>query len=158
LFGEFPALLQEEPGQAHRRWLQKYRNPTGLISFPGLFYARQLLVTSSGTIQYVLNSGIYAKPPFAVKAMERVLGKGLLTAEGEHHKRQRKLLNPAFATGYIRDIVPIFSSKAAELVDKLLDEAKFQSAEGIDMSSLLSRSTLDIIGAAGLLLSNMYLM
>jgi cytochrome P450 len=151
-------VLQEEPGQAHRRWAQKYRNPTGLISFPGVFYTRQLLVTSSATVQHVLNSGLYLKPSFAKKAMERVLGKGLLTAEGDQHKRQRKLLNPAFATSYIRDIVPIFSSKAAELVDKMLDDMKLQSAEGMDISPLLRRSTLDIIGAAGLLPSKLYLM
>lgn len=81
--------------------------------------------------------------------MQNILGNGLLTAEGDTHKRQRKVLNPAFATGYIRDIVPIFSEKAADLVDTLLEKLKSQPAEGIEMFSYLSRTTLDIIGSAG---------
>ena len=58
------------------------------------------------------------------------------------HKRQRKVLNPAFATGYIRDIVPIFSEKAADLVDTLLEKLKSQSAEGIEMFSLFESHNL----------------
>ena len=107
--------------------------------------------TSGVTIQHITtNSTIYVKPRFVRKAIERVLGKGLLTAEGERHKRQRKVLNPAFATGYIREIVPIFSEKATELVNMLLEDVKSQSGEGINVLPLLNRVTLDIISSSGL--------
>lgn len=109
------------------------------------------MATSSLTVQHILNNmNIYIKPEQARRAIERVLGKGLLTAEGEIHKKQRKVLNPAFATSYIRDILPIFTAKAEELVDTLLEEVKSQSAEGINVLPFLNRSTLDIMGSAGL--------
>jgi cytochrome P450 len=107
--------------------------------------------TSTLTVQHILNNmNIYIKSEQARRAIERVLGKGLLTAEGERHKKQRKVLNPAFATSYIRNMVPIFSAKAAELVDTLLEHVKSQSSQGINVLPLLNRSTLDIIGSAGL--------
>ena len=109
-----------------------------------------MIPTSSATVQHVTsNLTIYARPMFARKAIERVLGKGVLTAEGERHKRQRKILNPAFSTDYIRKIVPIFSAKASELVTVLLDYVKSQLAQEIDVFPLLTRVTLDIISSSG---------
>jgi cytochrome P450 len=108
------------------------------------------MATSSVTIQHITsNPTIYVKPRFTRIALERVLGKGILTAEGERHKRQRKVLNPAFATGCIRDIVPIFSTKATDLVNMLLDDVKSQSIEGINVLPILNRVTLDIISSSG---------
>jgi cytochrome P450 len=109
------------------------------------------MATSSLTVQHILNNmNIYVKGEQARRAIESFLGKGLLTAEGEIHKKQRKVLNPAFATSYIRGIFPIFSAKAEELVDTLLEQVKSQSADGINVLPLLNRSTLDIMGSAGL--------
>jgi cytochrome P450 len=106
--------------------------------------------TSNATVQHFLNNWtIYIKPSQSREALQSILGNGLLTAEGEIHKRQRKVLNPAFATGYIRDIVPIFCAKATEMVDLMLEAIKSQSAEGTEVFKFLSRSTLDIIGSAG---------
>jgi cytochrome P450 len=106
--------------------------------------------TTSATIQHILtNSKIYIKPELERKTLENILGKGLLTAEGELHKRQRKVLSPAFTTGYVRDIVPIFIEKAHHLVDVLAEQLNSQRAEGIEVFGVLSRCTLDIIGSAG---------
>jgi cytochrome P450 len=130
--------------------MRQYRNPTGLVSYPGLFYTRRIMPTSNATVQHILNNWtIYVKPPEARKALQSILGDGLLTAEGEVHKRQRKILNPAFATGYIRDIFPIFWTKSTEMVDLMLEAIKSQSVEGTEVFKFLSRSTLDIIGSAG---------
>jgi len=106
--------------------------------------------TSSLAIQHILNNNnIYVKPEVERKTLQNILGNGLLTAEGDTHKRQRKVLNPAFATGYIRDIVSIFSEKAEDLVDVVSEQLKSQTAEGIEIFQFLSRCTLDIIGSAG---------
>jgi cytochrome P450 len=105
--------------------------------------------TSATAIQHMLNNWtIYVKPERARRQLGRILGDGLLTAEGEKHKRQRKVLNPAFATGYVRNIVPIFCEKGTDLVDTLLEQVKTQSAEGTEVFRFLSRTTLDIIGSA----------
>ena len=106
--------------------------------------------TSSLAIHHILtNSNIYVKPELDRKILQNILGDGLLTAEGDTHKRQRKALNPAFTTGNIRDIVPIFSEKADNLVNILSEQLKSQTAEGIEVFQFLCRCTLDIIGSAG---------
>jgi cytochrome P450 len=153
----FYATQKEEPGQAHLRYLRQYRNPTGLITFPALFYERQLMVTSNFAIRHIVSDmNNYVKPDFAIRAMEDVIGKGLLTAEGGRHKRQRKVLNPAFAIVYIRDMVPSFWAKATELGDILLEQVNSKSGEGINISPILSRTTLDIIGSSGTHRSDVY--
>lgn len=152
--GEFTTLLEAEPGEAHLRWLRKYRNPTGLISYPILFYTRRVMPTTSSTIQHILtNNKIYVKPELERKILENILGRGLLTAEGDMHKRQRKVLSPAFGAGYVREIVPIFLEKANHLVTILAAQLSTQTDEGIEVFEVLGRCTLDIIGSAGYLLS-----
>jgi cytochrome P450 len=132
--------------------MREFRNPTGLVQYPGLFAVRRLIPTSTAAIQYVLNNpSIYVKPPQSLRALRSILGDGLLTAEGEMHRRQRKVLTPAFATGYIRDVMPIFNAKGNDLVEVLMEAMKAQGKEGIEMFSFLSRCTLDIIGSAGIL-------
>jgi cytochrome P450 len=108
------------------------------------------LPISSFTVHHILNNpAIYEKPEGMRRAVERVTGKGILTAIGERHKKQRKVLNPAFSASHIRLIVPIFLDKASQLVEILLDEIKLQPLEGINVEPLLSRLTLDIIGSSG---------
>lgn len=41
--------------------------------------------------------------------------KGLLTTEGEQHRRQRKIISPAFSAANIRAVTPIFWDKAREV-------------------------------------------
>jgi cytochrome P450 len=106
--------------------------------------------TSSPAIHHILsNTNIYVKPELDRKILQNILGDGLLIAEGDTHKRQRKVLNPAFTTGNIRDIVPIFLEKGDNLVNILSEQLKSQTAEGIEVFQFLCRCTLDIIGSAG---------
>jgi len=81
--------------------------------------------------------------------MRRITGEGVLVAEGQEHRRQRKLLNPAFAGEHIRTMVPVFWRKGAELCGVLQDEA-MGSKDGYNVIKVLTRTTLDIIGLAGM--------
>ena len=40
--------------------------------------------------------------------LNMLLGPGVLTTEGDQHKRQRKLLNPVFSVAHLRDMTHIF--------------------------------------------------
>ncbi|KAL2201609.1 cytochrome P450 [Sarocladium strictum] len=78
-----------------------------------------------------------------------IAGIGILFTEGQEHRRQRKLLLPLFAFGNIKRLLPFFEQKALEtsaIISKSLDESK----DIIDVSTLLSRTTLDIVGLAAL--------
>jgi cytochrome P450 len=131
-WGRVNTFRAAEPGEPYLCWLRQYRNPIGLISFPFLFYTRRVMTTSSSAIQHVLNKvTIYIRPEFEHDTLKNILGDGLLTAEGKLHNLQRKMLNPAFTPGYIRDIVPIFSKKAEDLVITDLEQLRSQNDEGI---------------------------
>lgn len=66
------------------------------------------------------------------------------------HKRQRKILTPAFGTAYIRGSVGVFVEKAENMVNALQIAVKDQGEEGTEVFKYLSRATLDIIGKAGM--------
>lgn len=78
-----------------------------------------------------------------------MIGAGILTAEYDEHKRQRRILTPAFAVGHIRHITPHFWAKANQLADIWIPVVKNQPPEGIDVMTWMNRVTLDIIGLAG---------
>lgn len=63
----------------------------------------RLLPTNPKTLGEVLVQKNYdfVKPPRFRESLGRLLGVGILLAEGDEHKRQRKALMPAFAFRYV---------------------------------------------------------
>ncbi|KAK4051461.1 hypothetical protein OIV83_002945 [Microbotryomycetes sp. JL201] len=168
--GNIRRILKEEPSVAHREWMHQYG---GVVKYTLLFGQESLLVTDSVALNHILNARAYDYPkPSQVRGeLARILGRGVLFAEGEDHKRQRKVMNPAFAPSHLRDMLPTFFEYSYKLRDKWLelvnlpvqddrahkDDAAAQTyldqkPEGenvIEVSHWLSRATLDVIGDAG---------
>ncbi|KAG9128435.1 hypothetical protein FRC07_012543 [Ceratobasidium sp. 392] len=93
----------------------------------------------------------FTKPKNLRQGIVGLLGQGLFFAEGDTHKRQRRIMNPAFGSLQIRELLPVFWQKASQLKDIWLNLAKLDS-EGktiVNVLPWLSRATLDIIGVAG---------
>jgi len=99
-----------------------------------------------------MNSRNYVKTEISKRVLRRVVGDGILVVEGHEHKRQRKLLNPAFSSEHVKNLIPTFWLKACELCQLLEDEAvDIDPKKGYDVVKVLTRGTLDIIGLAGVL-------
>ncbi|RSK39780.1 cytochrome P450 [Mangrovimonas spongiae] len=104
--------------------------------------------------EYVLqkNWKNYTKSPIQTKDLAKYLGNGLLTSEGEHWRKQRKLIQPAFhkkhlenliatiketiieelhsiQTGIDMDVLPFFSDLAFKVVVKSLFSNAASDAE-----------------------------
>jgi hypothetical protein len=116
----------------------------------------------------------FIKPGHFREGLARILGVGILLAEGDEHKRQRKALMPAFAFRHIKELYPVFWSKSRELVERLREASKSavptsepKNAPGqdpeksaadatvhapgaVEVAKWSSRATLDIIGQAGM--------
>jgi cytochrome P450 len=90
--------------------------------------------------QFLVTEADSMKKTVALQYLEPVLGEGLLTAEGETHKRHRKLLAPAFAP---RRLAGYGEKMVAETEAQI---AKWSSGQRIDLAEQMMEMTLAIIG------------
>ncbi|PKK77874.1 cytochrome P450 [Rhizophagus irregularis] len=77
-----------------------------------------------------------------------LLGNGLAFAEGDDHKRQRKMMNPAFSHSNIKEMVPTFIRVTSTLKGLIKNEIN-QGNSNINLTPYISKTTLDIIGSVG---------
>lgn len=153
LWGQFLPIVTEECGLPQRRWHYEH-GPVIRYFFPLGF--ERLSLADEESISHVTTKNPYnfPKPLRAKLWMMRILGDGVLLAEGQEHIDQRKTLNAGFSTSAIRSFVPIFWQKSLLMVDQ--QQLEFQELEKdgaeemkIDALDWLNRCTLDIIGIAG---------
>lgn len=76
----------------------------------------------------------------ALQRARRLLGDGLLTSEGEHHRRQRRLAQPAFHRARVNSYADVMTGYAARL------SARWRDQGTIDVSDEMMRLTLAIVG------------
>jgi cytochrome P450 len=134
------------------QWVKEYGST---LRFKGFFGANRLLTIDTCAITHILSrTSDYPKPSYIRYAMAKLLGNGLLCVDGDQHRQQRRVLNPAFGPAQIRALTDIFFAKAIKLRDICSSEiAKNPTVNTtgtrIDMVLWLNRATLDMIGLAG---------
>ncbi|KAJ7486941.1 cytochrome P450 [Mycena latifolia] len=130
------------------RWVEDH-GPT--IKLNGILGASDLYTQDTKALQRILSSThIYHKPSVIRFSLERLVGPGILVVEGDVHKQQRKIMNPAFGAPQIRQLTGIFVDKSIQLRDIWAAEAARNGGTArVEITSWLSRATLDIIGLAG---------
>ncbi|KAK0222053.1 cytochrome P450 [Armillaria fumosa] len=128
-------------------WEAKY-GPN--YAYKGFLSGSRLMTTDPVALSHILGHAYdYPKPDF-VRDTLAAMGaghEGLVTSEGEVHRRQRKILSPAFSLSHIKSLTPIFWDKAEQLRDIWLQSSG--NPVRIDALSYLARATLDVIGLAG---------
>ncbi|KAJ6619284.1 cytochrome P450 [Mycena sp. CBHHK59/15] len=146
LLGHFRQLLSD--ASLTRKWREEF-GPN--FQFRGLFNQRELYISDPKALNYiVVNSYIFQKPPLVRRNLSHLLGNGLLSVEMDEHKRQRRILNPAFGVAQIRDLTETFVEKSVQLRDVWAREiAEDGKSKRIDVLSWLRKMTLDVIGQAG---------
>ncbi|EJD37738.1 cytochrome P450 [Auricularia subglabra TFB-10046 SS5] len=148
LFGHTLAAFKDESNNLQRGWVRDY-GETFVIR--GMLGNYQLITTDTRANTHILfASHIYQKPSFERAIITGFLGEGLLSTEGEQHRDQRRILNPAFGFSHIRDMTEIFLDKSALLREVLTNKCIDAGGTArIDVLDWLSKATLDIIGKAG---------
>ncbi|KAG4436975.1 hypothetical protein IFR05_007545 [Cadophora sp. M221] len=157
LWAHASQIRKNHNGEPYRRWISEVPNQ-GLIRFRVLFNQERIFLTSTEALREVLvtNSYDFIKPEQASFAFRKMLGDGILVANGASHKRQRKILMPAFAFRHIKDLYPVFWEKATKSTDALSATLQKPDIPGEKPSNVqntydwASRVTLDIIGVAGM--------
>lgn len=93
--------------------------------------AQQVLVTDEES---------FTKGPILSEVAKPLLGNGLLTAEKEAHRRQRKLMAPAFTPRRIAGYGAVMAARAEAARDGLRPHTM------IDIAEAMMSTTLDIVG------------
>ncbi|KAI0764992.1 cytochrome P450 [Fomes fomentarius] len=100
---------------------------------------------------FIKEQDIYEEPILTMRIM---LGPGLLGTTGEQHRRQRKMLNPVFSTKHLREMTPIFYEVVHKTCDAIVQRVKAgadtKGGVEIDMLGWMGRTTLEVLGQAGL--------
>ena len=102
--------------------------PTFFLNHPD--YIKQVLVTNNHNFMKGL----------ALQRAKRLVGEGLLTSEGEFHRRQRRLAQPAFHRARIASYADVMATYAAQTSEHWRD------GETLDISEQMMRLTLSIVG------------
>ncbi|KAA8644302.1 hypothetical protein EYZ11_008339 [Aspergillus tanneri] len=152
LTGNTSSYYIETPYEEMRDWIVSVPN-NGLIRYYMTGNLERILLTSPKSLGELLVHKVYEfpKPEIIRASLSRVTGlNGLLLVEGEEHKRQRKNLMPAFSYRHIKDLYPIFWEKSIEMVRCIEDDLQKRADYTTTIGTWASRTTLDIIGVAGM--------
>ncbi|CEQ42794.1 SPOSA6832_04650, partial [Sporobolomyces salmonicolor] len=162
LWGNLQEFTDKEPGRAHADWAIQYG---GAVRYRGLLGENLLMLSDPTALTYLLtaNPYNYAKPADLRGDLERILGKGVVFAEGDDHRRHRRLLAPAFAHGHIKAMAPCFFDLAYQIDSRAVDMSAWKykldletyetnkppGEAVIEVSDTLTRLALDAIGKVG---------
>ncbi|KAF5386081.1 hypothetical protein D9615_002473 [Tricholomella constricta] len=153
----FAVLEPSVSPRVHEAFVHKYGRS---IRIRGVGpWDERLLTLDPVSVAHVLkNSTIYEKPWQSRRLITSLIGCGMLSAEGQVHKRQRRVATPAFSIQNLRALVPLVFRKGGELKDRWMDmiveaprdtEKTSSDALAIDVCHWISRATFDVIGTAG---------
>lgn len=124
--------------------------------YDGVWYAAftnrrpTLVLGDQEAISYVLNnSQTYVRAEAQMRVTRLLFGEGLVGVDGVQHRRQRKVVGPAFSSAAVDGMAPIFYLMAKKLTGsweaKLAKDGKFETNAYREFEAL----SIDIIGVAG---------
>ncbi|KAI2609244.1 cytochrome P450 [Hypoxylon sp. NC1633] len=159
---EVKKFKAESPSSIQLQWMRKWPEAP-FIRYLSLAGKEVLLVNSLAAHRAVLQTNVYdfVKPPFFARLVGEIAGVGLLFAEGDMHRRERRLLAGPFSVPSMRKLLPVFRRKAKDLSKTFEHLLGVESHATIETIEAFSKSTMDTIGVTVLgieldTLSSMY--
>ncbi|KAJ7729671.1 cytochrome P450 [Mycena maculata] len=128
----------------YEEWAKRYGS---VYEVPVAFGHTKIVLTDPKALVHFYQSerSIYVKTHESRLFIGKIFGRGVLWAEGDTHKRQRKALTPAFSNAAIRRLTAVFYDSAYKLKsiwDPILEA-------GPDGAMIEVQECLDSIGIAG---------
>jgi cytochrome P450 len=105
---------------------------------------RITVISDPAAIRHVLvdNSGNYRKDDLQLRVLAPGLGRGLLTADGDEWRLQRRTLAPLFAPRTVASFIPDMNAAAERLVRRW---RRTRPGRVLDLSLEMTRVTLDVL-------------
>ncbi|OCH86572.1 cytochrome P450 [Obba rivulosa] len=122
-----------------------------VVNLRGLFGQKILYVFDPAALNSIVvkDQHVYEEASWFLKANLLMLGPGLLATLGDHHRKQRKLLNPVFSINHMRHMVPIFYEVTHKLESAIISRIRGSPRE-IDILHWTGRAALELVGQGGL--------
>ncbi|TFK52808.1 cytochrome P450 [Heliocybe sulcata] len=148
LLGNVLELAQGAAGEVPYAWKQRYGS---VIKYKGPFGEDRLMVSDPKALQHIFNTSShdFCKPKESLVFLYELSGPNIVAVEGEAHRRQRKIILPAFGPSEIRALFPVFQEVGQQLVSKWQNMIGDQKSIEINVNNWLSRAALDAVGQAG---------
>ncbi|KAM3459891.1 hypothetical protein MY5147_003368 [Beauveria neobassiana] len=150
LIGHGINMRKKGLGVMAKKWIAESPNE-GLIRILWHLNQEMVIVNSPQALSELLVTKCYSfeKPLFARTFLAQIIGWGLLTVEGDEHKKQRRDMLPAFSFRHVKDLYPTFWTKSCESVREITASCDDKGYTETDISGWTARCALDIIGLAG---------
>lgn len=151
LFGSLLTQQRAEPGTTYSKWVATYGST---LRFRSILGSWRIVSTDLRAAAWVLqHTGQFHRQTGFNAMLDRMFGRGVLMVEDAAHRRQRRVLAPAFSAVNVANMMPVFWDKAYELDKKLelvvRDGEKGGKGAQVDIHLYFMRTALDIIGLAG---------
>ncbi|KAJ7616656.1 cytochrome P450 [Roridomyces roridus] len=147
-FGNLLDIMKDESGGLQERILAEYGRT---MKFHGFFGRSRLFTTDPKAVHHFMaRLDIYQKSEASRFSLGRIVGPGILVVEDDEHKKQRKIMNPAFGAPQVRQLTSIFVGVSLQLRD--IWAAQVSASGGvarIEVLSWFNKASLDMIGLAG---------
>ncbi|XP_076147089.1 cholesterol 24-hydroxylase-like [Alosa pseudoharengus] len=151
LSGHFSPFLEDtrsgrNVNDTFLKWAAEASGPICRLNF---YHAVCLIVTCPEATKEFLMSPKYSKDPYTCKRLSsmfgvRFLGNGLLsTLDHNQWYKQRRIMDPAFSSLYLRGLMGTFNERAERLMEKLEEYSERQTP--VQMDKLMNTFTLDVI-------------
>ena len=146
--GNFNELFRADAWKFHDEVSAKYGSA---VRIHGPLGADHLYIYDPKALNYIVNKEqhIFEETVHFIESNSKIFGPGLLSTLGDHHRKQRKMMNPVFSIAHMRDMTPIFFGVARQLLNTLSNKVSAQPRE-IEMKQWLNRMALELIGQSGL--------
>ncbi|CAG8649699.1 10341_t:CDS:2, partial [Racocetra fulgida] len=144
ILGHYATFLKKGLGESLAHLAKQYG---GIVRYHALFNKPYLLISDPKLVQKVLinHSYDYAKLFLNTTVAKDMFGEGILLANGDSHKRQRKMMNPSFAFANIKEMAPTFVQAGYKLKDIWIKQIGNKKEKRITITALIPKITLDVI-------------
>ncbi|KAF9224530.1 cytochrome P450 [Gyrodon lividus] len=121
-----------------------------VVKTHGLYGRKELLACDPKALHHMIvkEQHIYEEHEIFIETNKLVFGMVLLSTLGDHHRKQKKMLNPVFSISHMRYMTPIFREVATNLRNTIAEKVKHGPRE-IDVLEWLTRTALELVGQSG---------
>ena len=141
----------ESPTALYIKWMREHPDAP-FIRFLTWANTEVLVPNSLNANRDVVQTHCYSfsKPPWFLRVVKELGGRGVILMEGEEHRAHRRMLGGPFSFKNIRKLEPIFQEKAKDICayfDQCIEENDKRTGV-IDCTGTFSKAILDIMGEA----------